>query len=116
MEAEHEKWLINRLKEGVEVQELFPHMFAKGVAYYDIVVRNKKTGIVIEVKRDHITWSYAETSQMQISKVFQIVRGEKEKIESSNLTNRYLTFVPQGQKFKSEDFNPFLLRGKIFLD
>lgn len=116
MEAEQEKWLAKCLKEGVEVQELFPHMFAKKFAYYDIVIFGKKIGVIVEVKREEIKHINTEPLKMQISKVFQIVRGEKEEIKYSNLINKYITFVPQRPKFKTQECNPFLLSGKFFLD
>lgn len=115
MEAEQEKWLNERLKEGIEVQELFPHKFLKGFVYYDIIIHGKRTGVVVEVKRENLNHSDMKPMKMQITKVFEIVRGEKEAVKYSNLINRYVTFLPEISKFKGESRNPFELNGKFFL-
>lgn len=114
MKAEQENWLIQQLHEGIEVKELFPHSFLRGHVYYDITIHGKRISLVVEVKRQALE-KKNESLIMEITRIFEIVGGEKEEIKSTKLVSRHVVFIPVKDNFKMINENPLLLNGKIFL-
>ena len=115
MEAEQEKWLIQQLKEGIEIKDLFPHGFFNGFVYYDITIHGKRISLVVEVKRGDLQQHKNKPLIMEITKVFQIVGGEKEKVQNTKLVSQHVVLISVKSNLKETNENTFLLNGKIFL-
>ena len=114
MNTEQESWLIERLREGVKIQKLFPYKFHQKRAYYNIYFYNNKAKTLLVLAKKMANHE-EELSKIKIVQVFEIYRGEKREVESMKLSQAQLYFesIHVSTKIKSQP--TFELTGKLYL-
>lgn len=110
MEAEQEELLVQRLKEGVEVNGLLPHMFHEGFVFYEIHVQASRKIFAIQIK----TKKHDKSNLMEISRVYAFVAGQKTEI-NTKLIHKYVKLVPFKNLVFAAQSDNLYLDGNFFL-
>lgn len=113
MHTEIEEWLTSRLKQGVKVQELYPHRYRKMQAYYELRIYEGKKKIILELKRKAPS-VHEETTSLKIVRILKPTGPEKEEITIESLLGKELRYE-QSKFISSEDHSPFFMTGTLIL-
>ncbi len=111
MEAEQEELLVQHLKGGIEVNDLFPHKFYKGFVFYEIHVRMKNKAIIVvqlQARRSD------KINLLKISGVYEMSAGQKNQI-NTKLIHKHVILEPFKNVMFSAKADPLLLNGNFFL-
>ena len=121
MNVELETWLEETLEKGVEVRQLFPEDYRNWCMYYHIVIQKEEDlnprrviSLIIEAKRN-IQNKTQDVLIMDLNQIYISMGDTKTEIETQELKNKKLIFIPRSSKGKKAMNDNYSLTGSIKL-
>lgn len=114
MQIQHEKWLTERLREGIPVKDVYPYVFENSYAYYKLFFIDKKMRVMFEVQRENVRKN-TEIITLQITKIIWVINKEKVEDVKSKLLGKTLTLLKPESFVDNQKHYQIALTGKIVL-